>query len=323
MQTLEMLYQKVCNAGMLRADEALQLAAMPVNDLCAKANRIRAQFCGTTFDLCTIVNGKSGNCSEDCAFCAQSAHAHTGIKPYSLMLGKTIIADAARHAAQGVPRYSIVTAGKRLSDAELAAMCDTIRQIRLTVDISLCVSFGLLSFDQFRALKQAGVTRIHNNLETSRRYFPQICTTHTFDDKIASIRAAQDAGLTVCSGGIMGIGETMEDRIDMALTLRDLGIQSVPINILNPIAGTPMAHRPLLNYNELRTIIAIFRFILPGAVIRLAGGRGLLQDQGKACFCGGANAAITGDMLTTAGISVATDINLLKNLGFKVVKQHG
>ena len=197
-------------------------------------------------------------------------------------------------------------------------MCGTVRKIRDDVGIAVCVSFGLLNEAQFRKLKEAGVTRVHNNLESSRRNFPNVCTTHTFDDKIAAIRAAQAAGLTVCSGGIMGLGETAEDRIDMALTLRELGIKSIPVNMLNPIPGTPFENNPKLTGEDMRRIVAVYRFILPDASIRLAGGRGLLADKGKSCFTSGANAAISGDMLTTAGITTKTDMEMLQELGYEV-----
>ncbi|MDO5311347.1 MAG: biotin synthase BioB, partial [Clostridia bacterium] len=189
--------------------------------------------------------------------------------------------------------------------------------IKDKVGISVCISFGLLDKDQYRRLKEAGVTRVHNNLETSRRNFPNICTTHTFDDKLRAIRAAQAAGLSVCSGGIMGLGETVEDRIDMALTLRELGIKSVPVNMLNPIPGTPFESNEKLTEEDMRRIVAVYRFILPSASIRLAGGRGLLPDKGKGCFTSGANAAISGDMLTTAGITTKTDMELLSELGYE------
>ena len=218
---------------------------------------------------------------------------------------------------QGVLRYSIVTSGKRLSDEEVDELCDVVRTIKAQVGISVCVSFGLLNERQFKKLKDSGVTRVHNNLETSRRNFPNICTTHTFEEKVQSIRAAQAAGLSVCSGGIMGLGETMEDRIDMAFTLRELGIRSVPINMLNPIPGTPFGNREKLTAEEMRRIVAVYRFILPVASIRLAGGRGLLPDKGKSCFTSGANAAISGDMLTTAGITTKTDMELLDELGYE------
>lgn len=228
-----------------------------------------------------------------------------------------IIAQAKINHERGVLRYSIVTSGKRLSDAEVDKMCEVIRRIKDEVGISVCVSFGLLNEQQFRKLKDAGATRVHNNLETSRKNFPNICTTHTFDDKVQAIRAAQAAGLSICSGGIMGLGETAEDRIDMALSLRELGIKSVPVNMLNPIPGTPFENNQRLTAEDMRRIVAVYRFILPTASIRLAGGRGLLPDKGKGCFISGANAAISGDMLTTAGITTKTDMELLTELEYE------
>lgn len=315
---LQDLEQKVREGGALTREEALWLYEQPLEALCAAADRIRAHFCGSDFDLCTIINGKSGRCSENCRFCAQSAHNHTGAEEYPLLSAQEILAHAKRNEEQGVPRYSIVTSGKRLSDEEVERMCQAIRRLRAETNLSVCVSFGLLNEAQFRRLKEAGASRVHNNLETSRRNFPHICTTHTFEDKVAAIRAAQAAGLEVCSGGIMGLGETVEDRVDMALTLRELGIKSVPLNMLNPIPGTPMQGNRKLTPEEMRRITAVFRFVLPDAAIRLAGGRALLPDKGEACFCSGANAAISGDMLTTAGITVETDRQLLARLGYEV-----
>lgn len=292
--------------------------SQPLAELCETADKIRAHFCANGFDICTIINGKSGRCSENCRFCAQSAHHHTGAETYPLLTAEEIVAQAKVNDAQGVLRYSIVTSGKRLSEEEVEQMCEAVRLIRRETGIAVCISFGLLGEAQYRKLKEAGVTRVHNNLETSRRYFPYVCTTHTFDDKINAIRAAQAAGLSVCSGGIMGLGETPEDRIDMALTLRELGIRSVPVNLLNPIPGTPLAHNEKLTAEEMCRIVAVYRFLLPDASIRLAGGRGLLPDKGEGCFQSGANAAISGDMLTTAGITVETDMQLIKKLGYEV-----
>ena len=309
--------EKVLNGKQLTKEDALTLYSQQVEELCSAANRIRLYFCANQFDICTIINGKSGSCSEDCKFCAQSAHNHTCAANYPLLSTSEIVAHARLNHAQGVLRYSIVTSGKHLSDAEVEKMCEAVWKIRSEVGISVCVSFGLLNEAQYRRLKQAGVTRVHNNLETSRRFFPQVCTTHTYEDKIAAIRAAQAVGLTVCSGGIMGLGETAEDRIEMALTLRELGIKSVPVNMLNPIPGTPFENNPKLTQEDMRRIVAVYRFLLPDASIRLAGGRGLLQDKGEGCFVSGANAAISGDMLTTAGITVKTDMALLEKLGYR------
>ena len=315
---VETLGNEILEGKMITKQEAIELYGQPLQELCQKANEIRKQFCSNRFDICTIINGKSGRCSENCRFCAQSAYSHTNAAEYPLLPAEEIVAQAKVNDKQGVLRYSIVTSGKRLSDQEVDKMCEAVQKIKEETDISICISFGLLKEEQYRKLKAAGVTRVHNNLETSRKNFPNICTTHTFEDKVNAIRAAQAAGLSVCSGGIMGLGETPEDRIDMALTLRELGIKSVPVNMLNPIPGTPLGQNKKLTAEDMCRIVAVYRFILPDASIRLAGGRGLLPDKGRSCFLSGANAAISGDMLTTAGITVETDMNLLKELGYEV-----
>lgn len=317
MSYIKEIAQEVFGGRQLTKQDALSLYGQPLEELCSTADEIRRRFCADQFDICTIINGKSGSCSEDCKFCAQSAHNHTCAAQYPLLAADEIVAHAKLNQEQGVLRYSIVTSGKRLSDAEVDKMCEAVRRVRKEAGISVCVSFGLLGEAQYRRLKEAGVTRVHNNLETSLRFFPHICTTHTYEDKISAIKAAQAAGLTVCSGGIMGLGETPEDRIDMAVTLRDLGIKSVPVNLLNPIPGTPFEKKQRLTAGEMRRIVAVYRFLLPDASIRLAGGRGLLDDKGEGCFLSGANAAISGDMLTTSGITVKTDLALLEKLGYK------
>ena len=232
--------RKVLAGESLTRGEALALLRTPEpNTLFEAADELRAHFCGNRFDLCTIVNGKSGRCTEDCRYCAQSCHYPAGVESYPLLDGDRLLEGAAYNARKGVLRYSVVTSGRRLSDGETAALCESYRRMRDAGGIALCASHGLLSFEQLCALKAAGVTRYHNNLETSRRFFPSVCTTHTYDDKLRTIRDAQRAGLTVCSGGILGLGETEEDRVDLALELRELGIRSIPLNVLNPIPGTP------------------------------------------------------------------------------------
>lgn len=315
--SLTELTNEVLSGKLITKEDALFLYGQPLSELCENADKIRQHFCSNQFDICTIINAKSGSCSENCKFCAQSAHNHACVAKYPLLPKEKILTQAKMDHKQGVLRYSIVTSGKHLSDEEVEEMCETVREIKEKVGISVCVSFGLLNEQQFRKLKEAGVTRIHNNLETSRKNFPNICTTHTFDDKVRAIRAAQSAGLSVCSGGVMGLGESVEDRIDMALSLRELGIRSVPVNMLNPIPGTPFGNNEKLTEEDLCRIVAVYRFILPAASIRLAGGRGLLPDKGKSCFTSGANAAISGDMLTTAGITTKTDMELLNELGYE------
>lgn len=319
MTIVEELKKKVLAGGEVTREEALELVEAPLEELTQAADQLREHFCGDRFDLCTIVNGKCGRCSEDCKYCAQSAHYHTNLEEsYPLLSTEELVKGAAENKRQGVLRYSIVTSGRKLSDREVDQVCESVRAIREQVGIEVCVSFGLLEEEAFRKLKEAGASRVHCNLESSRRYFPQVCTTHTYDEKVETIKAAQRAGLSVCSGGIIGLGETMEDRIDMVLTARELGVKSVPVNLLNPIPGTPYEHNPVLTEEELRRVVAIFRFLIPDGNIRLAGGRGLLEDKGERCFRSGSNAAISGDMLTTAGITVQRDREMLKGLGYTV-----
>ncbi len=315
--TMQEYKNYVGQGGVISRAQALELAEMPLEELCTAADEIRRQFCGNGFDICTIINAKSGKCSENCKFCAQSAHYHTGAEEYPMLHADTIAAQAKRDDERGVLRFSLVTSGKRLTPAEVEQECASIRAVREQTGIAVCISNGLLDEASYRKLKEAGATRVHNNLESSRRFFPSVCTTHTFDEKCAAIRAAQAAGLSVCSGGIVGMGETMEDRIDMVLELRELGVHSIPVNMLNPIPGTPYETLPKLTNDDMCRIVAVFRFLIPEASIRLAGGRGLLPDKGRACFCSGANAAISGDMLTTSGITVETDMAMLRELGYE------
>lgn len=319
MSIVRQLKEKVMSGEWIGKEEALQLAAAPLGELTEAADEIRRRYCGDTFDICTIINGKSGKCSEDCKFCAQSSRYHTGLKDtYPLLGTEELLKEAKYNADRGVLRYSIVTSGRCLSDREVERLCDSIRKIKEETDIRICVSPGLLREEQFRKLKEAGADRVHCNLESSERYFPQVCTTHTYEEKTAAIQAAKRAGLSVCSGGILGLGESVEDRIDMVLTARKLGVSSIPVNVLNPIPGTPYEKNPVLSGEEILRCTAVFRFLIPDGFIRLAGGRGLMEDKGKKCFQSGANAAISGDMLTTAGITVESDMEMIRSLGYKV-----
>lgn len=312
------LKNNVIRGELITKDEALTLADAPLKKLTKAADEIRRQLCGNTFDICTIINGKSGRCSENCKYCAQSSFYKTCVEEYPLLSTEKIVEQAVHNYEQGVLRYSIVCSGKKLSDSEVDKLCESIKAIKKACPISVCVSLGLLDEENFRKLKNAGADRVHNNLETSRRFFPQVCTTHTFDDKIKAIKAAKSAGLEVCSGGIMGLGETMEDRIDMILQARELGVRSVPVNMLNPIANTPFENNRILTQEEMQRIVAIFRFVIPDGFIRLAGGRGIMSDKGRSLFTSGANAAISGDMLTTQGITTEKDMQILKELGYEV-----
>lgn len=313
---LKELKDKVLQGELLNKEEALSLVDAPLDDLCTAADEIRQHFCGNAFDICTIINGKSGKCSENCKYCAQSAYYSTDVETYPLLENSKILEQATYNEERGVLRYSIVTSGRALSREEVDKVCESVKAIKKQGNISVCGSFGLLDETQFRKLKEAGVERVHNNLETSEKNFPNVCTTHTYQDKIEAICAAKRVGMSICSGGIMGLGETMEDRIDMAITIRELGIRSVPVNMLNPIKGTPYEKNQKLTTEEMRRIVAIYRFLIPDASIRLAGGRGLLDDKGRSCFESGANACISGDMLTTVGITIDTDMKMIAELGY-------
>lgn len=317
MVDLKKLKNEIIGKKIISRAEASELINAPLEELCRCADDIRKHFCKDGFDICTIINGKCGRCSEDCKFCAQSARYKTMIEEYPLLDTDEIVKQAKYNAERGVLRYSIVTSGKMLSDSDVDKVCESIKAIKSEVGIEVCVSFGLLGVEQFKKIKAAGASRVHCNLEASRSFFPSVCSTHTYDMKIETLKAARIAGLSICSGGIMGLGETMENRIDMAFDLRELTVKSVPINFLNPIKGTPFENNPPLSDDEKRRIVAIYRFILPDASIRLAGGRGLIADKGEGCFRSGANAAISGDMLTTSGITIETDMKMLKKLGFK------
>ena len=318
MENLQGLKDKVLNGAYINKDEAVSLINKDLNELRKYAEEIRQKFCGNSFSLCTIINGKSGRCSEDCKYCAQSIHFKTNVEEYDILDEKIIIDSAKSNYEKGVHKFSIVTSGKRLTQEQVEKLCEIYKNVHKECSIELCASHGLLSYNDLKKIKESGVIRYHNNLETSRNYFKKICTTHTYDEKIETIKNAKKAGLEVCSGGIIGLGESMEDRIDMALTLREISVNSIPVNVLNPIKGTPLENAEPLSYEEVMRTLAIFRFILPKAEIRLAGGRALLEDKGLNALKSGVNAAISGDMLTTSGIKTSEDIAMLKELGFEV-----
>ena len=310
------LKEKVLKGYNINEDEAKELYNADINLLKEAANEIRKFFMQDNFDLCTIVNAKCGSCSENCKFCAQSAHHGKNVETYPLLDDRTIIDDAKKQKEKGILRYSIVTSGKKLSDEDVLNEARIIKKLKEECDIEICISNGLLSYDNFKILKEAGASRVHNNLEAAPSFFPSICTTHTIEDKIQALEDARRAGLEVCSGGIIGLGESREQRIQMAMTLRDLNVKSIPVNVLNPIPNTPFGDNEKLSEEEVIRTVAVYRFILKDSFIRLAGGRSSFDDKGKAIFESGANAAISGDMLTTSGINTKSDLEILKELNF-------
>ena len=299
-----------------RADDRSVFMDTPIEELGEGAYRLQKHFCGNHIDLCTIVNGRSGRCGEDCKYCAQAGRHKTGVNTYKFMAQSDLIAHAKANQDAGANRFSIVTSGGALSGAEFEQALDAYKEMRRTLSIDLCASHGLLTRSQFRRLREAGVTSYHHNIETSERYFPEICTTHSYADRIRTIKAAQAEGLCVCSGGIIGMGETWEDRFDMAFALQELGIESIPLNSLMAIPGTPLEHLPPISGEDILRTVAIFRFINPTANIRLGAGRKLLPENGATAFRAGASASITGNMLTTSGTTIAEDVALIRAMGF-------
>lgn len=310
----------IAGKRLTRADNLEFLLTVNLKELCAGANKIREELCGQKVDLCTIINGRSGKCSEDCKFCAQSAHHNTGIKEYAFLDPDVILEDCKKNEANGVHRYSIVTAGRSLTSADFDKAIQAYRMMNEECSINLCASHGFLTEDEFKRLKEAGVTMYHENIETSKNNFHNICTTHSYEDKINEIKLAQKVGLKVCSGGIIGMGETWEDRIDMAISLSELGVVSIPINVLMPIKGTPFGNLERICHEDILRTIGIFRYLNPTAYIRMAAGRNYFTDGGTKIFQSGANATITGDMLTTVGNNTKQDKIMLTKLGFDIQK---
>lgn len=300
-------------------NEAMELAKTEdLDELFSSANRIREKFTGTRVDLCTIMNAKSGKCSENCKYCAQSAHYHTGVQNYPLIDVDAAIKLAKENEKEGVHRFSLVTSGKGLSGQDFEKVLEIYKVLRKETNLKLCASHGIISYEQAVRLKEAGVSKYHHNLETSREFFPKICDTHTYQERIDVIKNVIKAGLDICSGGIIGMGETMEDRINMALEIRELGIKSIPVNILNPIKGTPLENIKKLEPLEVLKTMAIFRFLIPGGFIRYAGGRSALGNLQQLGLKAGINAALVGNYLTTVGNKISEDIKMIKDVGLEV-----
>ena len=311
------LKKKILAGELIDYDEAVKLVDSDINELIEAANEIREHFCGDKCDVCSVISVKEGRCTENCKYCSQSQLAENPI-PDECVLGEKIITeDAVIDEKKGSGRFCLVSCGRRLSKNEVKLAEKNIRDIHSNASINICASFGLLDYEDFKLLKAAGLSMIHNNLETSSDYFPEICSSHTIEQKKETIRAAKKAGLMVCSGGLFGIGETVFDRIKLAFELRELGVDSVPLNLLNPREGTPFYNKKPLTEEEYVRTAAIFRFVMPKVMIRLAAGRGRFEDDGKAALKAGANAVISGDFLTTNGTSFEKDFAMIRECGLK------
>lgn len=319
------LGKKILNGDNITFDEAIALTTIEETDipiLLGVANKVREKFTGSYVDTCQILNARSGGCSENCKFCAQSAHHDVDIDTYPLMKEDDIIKAAQKAEADHAYRFCVVTSGCGMEgDADFAKIAAAIKRIGSETSIQRCCSLGTLEEKHVSALKEAGITRYHHNLETSESYFKEICTTHTYEERINTIKRVKSAGIEVCSGGIIGMGETWRQRIELAFTLRELNVDSIPINVLNPVKGTALEAQEKLNPMEILQTFAIFRLILPTKIIRYAGGRehnlGELVPLG---FLSGVNGMLIGNYLTTDGRGANKDLQTVTNLGLKILE---
>ncbi|GAB4387801.1 MAG: biotin synthase BioB [Thermodesulfovibrionales bacterium] len=318
---LQSLAHKAARGMALSREEGLFISGLgdrEAFELFAAADKVRRSMRGGRVDLCSIVSAKTGACQEDCSYCAQSRVSAAGVEAHPLLGREEVLGRARAARAQGARRFCVVTSGKRATASELreiAAMVGAIREEGLLP----CATLGLLGKEELSMLRDAGLERYHHNLETSREHFPRICTTHTYDDKLRTIGAAREAGLSVCSGGIFGLGEGWGDRVSMAMELRGLGADSVPVNFLVPVRGTPLGDEEPLGPLEALRIISLMRFMLPDREIRVCGGR--LQTLGELnalVFAAGADGLLTGDCLTTRGRSPEDDLRMIAALGLTV-----
>lgn len=314
---IELAKQIIDGKRLTKQDDITPFLEADLDKLCEGADLIRKELCGDKIDLCSIVNGRGGRCSEDCKFCAQSVYHHTDCDVFDFLPEKELV-EGCRHAReQGVDRFSVVTAGRTMEGKDLELAIEAYKAMREQYpDMKLCASHGLMKFEDMKKMREIGVIMYHCNVETSRNYFPEICTTHTYEDKIEEIRRAKEAGLMVCCGGILGMGESWQDRFDMAAEIAELDITSIPLNFLIPIPGTPLENQKRLMPEEILRIVAVFRYYNPTAFLRIAAGRNYFDDGGAALFGAGANASITGDMLTTTGNNTKQDREMLTAMGF-------
>lgn len=305
-------------------EEALAVMEAPdalLPEILADAYRVRRHHHGDAVKVHILANAKSGNCPEDCSFCSQSAHADSGIDRYPLLSPETLLAQARAARAAGAWKFCIVTATRGPSDRDLDLLCAAVRRIKREVPVRVCVSLGLLTAEKARRLAAAGVDRFNHNLETSPRRFPEICTTHAYADRLETLRHAREAGLEICSGGIVGLGEDDADLVEMAFAARAAGAVSIPVNFLDPRPGTPLAGRPRPSPQRCLKALCLFRFVNPERDIRAAGGREAALRALAPLALYPANSIFTQGYLTTPGHAVETDLAMIQDMGFEVVTE--
>jgi biotin synthase len=303
-------------------EELFSLSAAELWPRLGEASRLRERRFGRRVSFCVIINAKSGLCSEDCAFCSQSAKAKSQAPHYSLLPREELVAAASQAAAAGASRFSLVTAGRGItSTRDQSAMLAAVAAIREAVPIRICASLGIVDRGFLKELKAAGLYRFHHNLESAASFFPRICTTHSFAERVATIEHAREAGLSVCAGGIFGLGETLAQRWEMAQALKALAVDAIPLNFLHPLAGTPLAHRPLLPPLEALKIVVAFRLLFPERSLIICGGRQVtLRSLSPLLFAAGADSLMTGDYLTTRGRMPDEDRRMLEDLGLELAQ---
>lgn len=318
MTFIEELKNKVLRGEDITPEEAQRLSLVPDKEALYKAaGEITHHFGKPQFNPCGIINARGGQCSENCKWCAQSAYYHTGADVHSIVPAEMVLQQAQYDERKGVKRFCQVTSGRSVTGKDLDKLCHNYRTLRKSTGLFLCGSLGLMSREGLEKLWDAGMRRYHCNLETAPSYFGSLCTTHTIDEKIQTLKWAREVGFEICSGGIIGMGETMKQRLELAFKLREVHPNSIPINILVPIKGTPLADEPPLSDEAILTTVALFRFIHPRAELRFAGGRKRLsrEIQLKALRIG-INAAVVGDLLTTIGSKIDEDRILVKEAGY-------
>lgn len=318
MSYISELRDRVLAGGEVSFEEALKLAEEENREeLYEAAEAITKHFGKPEFNPCSIINARAGKCSENCKWCAQSGHYHTDSDVHGIISAEETLQQALHDEKKGVKRFSLVTSGRAVKGEALEKVCDHYRMLREKTGMELCGSLGLLDKEDLKKLKEAGMTRLHCNLETAPSYFSELVTTHTIDDKVETIKEAMKLGFDICSGGIIGMGETRAQRVELAEKLREVNPQSIPINILHPIKGTPLENVPLIDDDEILLTVALFRFMHPKAELRFSGGRARLSNATKLkAMRIGINSAIVGDLLTTFGSVIDEDKALAEEAGY-------